>query len=206
MNAKERLSQALAAIDQANTEDPRTDLVDGERCPRELNFSRRMSFWVKRLVENPSEQLLLATRAFAIRRWKISRDQYPMTTVGYHQWRNTLAQFHAEQTQTLLHAAGYPDPQIKKITDLITKKNWPGDDEACALEDASCLAFLEVKLCEYLDTWDKDKMLRILSGSIRKMTPAARTMALELDLPQRGRELLLEARELAVSNAPNQAE
>jgi len=199
VKAGERVNEALAKIDEANAQDPRMDLVDGEPFPRELNFSKRMIAWLERLVEEPSEELRLATRAYAIRRWKIPRDQFPMTTVGYHQWRNKLAQFHADETQTLLRAVGYPDQQIEKIKALITKKNWPQDDEACALEDASCLAFLEIKLAEYLDTWDKSKMLRILSGTIKKMTPAARTMALELKLPKREVELLLEANALATA-------
>ena len=113
-----------------------------------------------------------------------------MTTVGYHQWRNALAQFHADEAETILHAAGYPAEQIQSIRDFITKKNWPENKEACVLEDADCLVFLETKLSDYIDDWQDTKTLRILQRTIRKMTPEARTRAFQLKLGERERELV----------------
>ena len=186
----ERFSEAIKKIDAANQEDPRSEMVDGRPQPRELLFAQRVYQWVEQLAEDPSEELLLAARAHTLRRWMIPRDRYPMTTVGYHQWRNALAQFHADEAETILHAAGYPAEQIQSIKDFITKKNWPENKEACVLEDADCLVFLETKLSDYIDDWQDTKTLRILQRTIRKMTPEARTRAFQLKLGERERELV----------------
>ncbi|MCH8969694.1 MAG: DUF4202 domain-containing protein [Planctomycetes bacterium] len=190
MQRDERFSEAIKKIDAANQEDPRSEMVDGRPQPRELLFAQRVYQWVEQLAEDPSEELLLAARAHTLRRWMIPRDRYPMTTVGYHQWRNALAQFHADEAETILHAAGYPAEQIQSIRDFITKKNWPENKEACVLEDADCLVFLETKLSDYIDDWQDTKTLRILQRTIRKMTPEARTRAFQLKLGERERELV----------------
>lgn len=187
-------SDAIEAIDAANRDDPRTELVDGQQQPRELLFAQRVYAWVCDLVHEPSEELLLAARAHTLRRWHIPRDQYPKTTVGYHQWRNALAQFHAKEAESILRAVGYADKQVEKISALITKKNWPEDSEACALEDADCLVFLETKLANYMDDWEKDKALHILERTLRKMTPEARARANQIKLGQREQELLQRAK------------
>ena len=190
MQKDNRFAEAIKKIDAANQEDPRSEMVDGRPQPRELLFAQRVYQWVEQLAEEPSEELLLAARAHTLRRWMIPRDRYPMTTVGYHQWRNALAQFHADEAETILHAAGYPAEQIQSIRDFITKKNWPEDKEACVLEDADCLVFLETKLSDYIDAWEDTKTLRILQRTIRKMTPEARTRAFQLKLGERERELV----------------
>ncbi len=193
MQKDNRFAEAIKKIDAANQEDPRSELVDGRPQPRELLFAQRVYRWVEQLAEDPSEELLLAARAHTLRRWMIPRDRYPMTTVGYHQWRNALAQFHADEAETILHAVGYPAEQIQSIRDFITKKNWPENKEACVLEDADCLVFLETKLADYIDAWEDSKTLRILRRTIRKMTPEGRTRAFQLTLGERERELLRRA-------------
>ena len=193
MQKDNRFAEAIKKFDDANREDPRSEIVDGHPQPRELLFAQRVYRWVEQLAEQPSEELLLAARAHTLRRWMIPRDRYPMTTVAYHQWRNALALFHADEAETILHAVGYPAKQIQSITDFITKKNWPENKEACVLEDADCLVFLETKLADYIDAWQESKTLRILRRTIRKMTPEARTRAFQLKLGERERELLRRA-------------
>ncbi len=193
MQRHERFSEAIKQIDAANMEDPRSEIVDGSPQPRELLFAQRVYRWVEQLVEEPSEELLLAARAHTLRRWRIPRDRYPMTTVGYHQWRNALAQFHADEAESILRAVSYPANQVQKIRDFITKENWPEDKEACVLEDADCLVFLGTKLSDYIDAWEESKALRILQRTFRKMTPDGRTQALELELGDRERELVRRA-------------
>ncbi len=193
MQTDKRFSEAIKKIDAANMEDPRSEIVDGSPQPRELLFAQRVFRWVEQLAEEPSEELLLAARAHTLRRWKIPRDRYPMTTVGYHQWRSALAQFHADEAESILRAAGYPVDKIQKVRDFITKENWPEDKEACVLEDADCLVFLDTKLPDYLDAWEDGKMLRILRRTFRKMTPEGRKRASQLKLGERERELLRRA-------------
>ena len=196
MEHSAQFSEAIERIDAANRDDPRTELVDGKPQPRELLFSQRVYTWVCDLVDEPSEELLLAARAHTLRRWVIPRDQYPKTTVGYHQWRDALARFHAEEAQSILRAVGYADETIQKVSAFITKKNWPEDREACALEDADCLVFLETKLGDYMDEWEESKALRILERTLRKMTPDGRARADGIKLGERERELLEQAKQV----------
>ena len=193
MDDSGRFDEAIKRIDTANRDDPRTELVDGKPQPRELLFAQRVYEWVGKLVDDPSEELLLAARAHTLRRWQIPRDRYPKTTVGYHQWRDALAEFHAGEAESILRAVGYPDEKIQKINAFITKKNWPADNEACALEDADCLVFLETKLGDYIDAWEESKALRILQRTFRKMTPDGRARANQLELGDREQELVRKA-------------
>lgn len=176
-------------MDAANREDPRTEEVDGLTESRELLFARRTYAWVEKLSDAPSEELLLATRGHSLRRWEIPRDRYPQTTVGYHEWRDALSSFHAEQTAAILREVGYPEAAVERVSILITKKDWMKDPEGRVLEDADCLVFLETKLGDYVDEWDDAKMYRVISGTLNKMTARARGFVEELELG---------ARELAV--------
>ncbi len=193
MDRGQRFAEAIERIDAANREDPRADMVNGQPQPRELLFAQRVYKWVEQLINDPSEELLLAARAHTVRRWLIPRDRYPKTTVGYHQWRDALACFHADETESILRAVGYPDEKIQKLKAFITKENWPADHEACALEDADCLVFLETKLQNYTDVWEERTALRILQRTLRKMTPEARARAHQLALGDREQELVRRA-------------
>src|SRR3990172_4807621 len=102
MSDEERFAEAIRRIDALNGEDPRTEVVEGQPQPRELLFARRVYEWVRNLIVEPSEELLLAARAHTLRRWMIPRDRYPMTTPGYHQWRDALAAFHADEAARIL--------------------------------------------------------------------------------------------------------
>ncbi|MFQ5494118.1 MAG: DUF4202 domain-containing protein [Phycisphaerae bacterium] len=195
MKATRRFNDAIKRIDAANREDPRTELVEGKPQPREFLFAERVYEWVRELVDDPSEELLLAARAHTLRRWMIPRDRYPQTTTGYHQWREALAHFHADEAASILRDAGFPDDRIRAVQAFITKENWPGSDEACALEDADCLVFLQTKLSHYVDTWEEGKTLRILERTFRKMTPEGRARARRLSLGAREQALVCRAAE-----------
>ncbi|MEE9293777.1 MAG: DUF4202 domain-containing protein [Phycisphaerae bacterium] len=193
MEGDKRFAEAINRIDTANREDPRVEIVEGQPQARELLFAQRVYDWVPKLVDAPSEELLLAARAHTLRRWLIPRERYPKTTAGYHEWRQALAQFHAKEAEEILRQVGYPADVIRRIGAFITKENWPGDREAQALEDADCLVFLETKLQNYIDEWEEDKILRILRLTFGKMTPEAQKHALNLELADRERELVQRA-------------
>lgn len=189
----DRFAEAIRRIDAANAEDPRSQIVDRRPQSRELLFSQRTYDWIPRLVDSPSEELLLAARGHTLRRWMIPRDGYPKTNLGYHEWRDALARFHADQAAAILREVGYPDATIERVSLLITRQLWPQDPEARALEDADCLVFLETKLAGYIDDWGEAKTVQILKGTWGKMTPKAREFAKSLDLAPRERELLKRA-------------
>jgi hypothetical protein len=167
MGDAERLAEAIRRIDDANAEDPRTEAVNGVDQPRELLFARRVHEWVMRLAADPPEALLLAARAHTLRRWMVPRDRYPMTNIGYHEWRDACATFHAQETERILRDVGYPQDAIDRVTALITKQDWESDPDARTLEDADCLAFLESKLHRYLDEWDEKKTIGILRRTLK---------------------------------------
>jgi hypothetical protein len=175
-----RFEEAIRQFDAANSEDPRTELVDGFPQPRELMFSRRVYDWVLRLDSDASEVLLLAARAHTLRRWMIPRDQYPKTTPGYHMWRNALAKFHAEESKRMLEELSYDADTVSRVFALILRTNFPADPDSRTLEDADCLVFLETKLQDYVEEWGKGKTLRILRQTLSKMTPTAASLAREL--------------------------
>lgn len=193
MTNQERFDQAILRFDAANREDPRSELADGSMQPREWLFARRVYGWVERLVSKPSEALLLAARSHTLCRWKIPRNDYPRTTAGYHQWRDALARYHAEQAASILSEVGYDAATIEAVRVLITKGRRPGDPEAQALEDADCLVFLESKLEGYVDAWGEEKSVEILKSTIKKMSPHAQSAAMHLKLGEREAALLSRA-------------
>ena len=184
MRDDERFTEAIRRIDEANGEDPRTELIDGTGQARELLFARRVYEWVQKLVAEPSEELLLAARGHTLRRWMIPRDRYPRTTPGYRQWRGALAAFHADQAAMILAEVRYPETTITRVRALITRENWRNDPEGTALEDADCLVFLETKLEGYLDEWEEKKTVNILKKTLRKMTPTGKEHAGSLPLSE----------------------
>ena len=190
MNVDERFHLAIKEFDKANEEDPRTEIVAGHAQPKELLFSRRVYAWIEKLVERPSEKLLLAARSHTLRRWMIPRDRYPMTTKDYHRWRNALAEFHAAEAEKILAEVGYGPEMIDPVRQLIIKANWPAEEEALALEDADCLVFLETKLGDFVDQWDDEKMSRILRQTYAKMTPDAREAVSTLHFDEKERAVL----------------
>jgi len=193
MKHDEQFNAALQHFDAANSEDPQSVKVDGKPEPRELVFNQRVYDWVTKLVDDPSEALLLAARSHTLRRWEIPRSDYSMTTIGYHAWRDACAEHHAKEATAILRDLGYEDAIVEQVEAFILKKNWPQEAEACALEDADCLVFLDMKLADYTDDWDHEKMQRILQRTLRKMTPEARTRAATLSFSDEVRPFVEEA-------------
>ena len=95
--AEERKS-AIERFDKENSRDPNTELLEGIAHPREQVYARWLTEWVVRLCPEASEELLLAARCQHICRWMVPRSSYPMTRVGYLQWREGLKRFHAEKS------------------------------------------------------------------------------------------------------------
>ena len=91
-----RLQAVLAAIDHANSADPRSELVHDTEVPCELLYGRRMSERLAQLAEEADEALQIAVRAQHVQRWMIPRDSYPLDRDGYKRWRTALGHYHAE--------------------------------------------------------------------------------------------------------------
>lgn len=162
---------ACRAIDRANSEDPKG---------YEVLYGQRMVEWVKKLADQPSDELLLASRAQHLRRWTVPRSTYPEGRSGYLKWREGLKKFHADALEAIMAEAGYGQASIQKARSLLVRKNLATDAEGQTLEDAACLVFLQYELGEFSAKTPADKMVEILRKSWAKMSPAARNQALGL--------------------------
>jgi hypothetical protein len=181
---------ALREFDRVNGQDPRMRTLNGASHPRELIFAQRVSHWIAQLSPDASEAVRLAARSHTLRRWDIPRTQYPMDTAGYHEWRATTAAHSARSAAVVLRHFGYSDEMVRRVRQLIRRELFPHDPDAQLLEDADCLAFLELKLVDYLDRWDEEKVARILHGTWAKMSQGARSLAAGLPLDPRAMALI----------------
>lgn len=189
---------AIAAIDQANADDPTAIVIKGQAVPKEPAHAEMAQRWVERLVAEPSEGLMLAARAHHIRRWLRPRQEYPQGRQGYLRWRRDLQVFHAEEASSILRNCGYGEEIVERVASIIRKRGLGRDPEVQAFEDALSLVFLETQLHEFRDAREDAKVVEILRKAWRKMSPAAREAALGFDFDPADRHLL----DLAASGEP----
>ncbi len=188
-----RFTEAIRRFDEENSRDPTTELVDGLPQPRELLYARRLSDWVLKLCPEASEELRLAARCQHIGRWTIPRHTYAMTRAGYLRWRTELKEFHAGKAGQILQSIGYPREVIARVQALNLKSNFPADPASQVLEDALCLMFLQHQFAELAGRTADDKMINALRKTWKKMTPAARAVALKFPRSRREETLLKQA-------------
>jgi len=185
-----RFEAAIHRFDAANSLDPNLEIVEGIARPRELVYAERLRHWVLKLCPDASEELRLAARCQHICRWMIARSSYPMTRPGYLKWREDLKKFHAEKAGDILRVVGYPAETVAKVQALNLKKNFPQDPDSRVLEDALCLVFLEFQFAELAAKTTDDKMINALQKAWKKMTPAARELAMKLSFGSQEKSLL----------------
>jgi hypothetical protein len=188
-----RFRQALARFDEENSRDPNREIVDGAERPRELVYAQWLTDWVLRLCPDASEELRLAARCQHLQRWQVPRNSYPMTRVGYLQWREGLKKFHAQKAGEILREVGYPEAIISRVQSLNLKKDFPKDSESRVLEDALCLVFLERQFADLAAKTSEDKMINAVQKTWKKMTEQARTKALELSYGEKEKQLIKKA-------------
>ena len=193
----EKFKRALARFDEENSRDPNRELVNGVEQPRELIYAKWLTDWLLRLCPDASEELRLAARCQHLRRWEVPRNSYPMTRVGYLQWREGLKKFHAQKAGEILSEVGYSESVITRVQSLNLKKDFPKDLETRALEDALCLVFLEHQFADLAAKTAEDKMINAVQKTWKKMTEKARAEALKLSYGEREKKLI--EKSLAVS-------
>ena len=176
------LEVAFAAVDAANEGDPNTVVVRGERRPKEQAHAELAVEWVRRLVVEPSEELLLAARAHHVRRWEIPRASFPEGRAGYLQWKRDLQRHHAEVAGRVLGEVGVDPATIERVQAIVRKERLRSDPDVQALEDALCLTFVETQFGELAEQLGEDHMVEVVAKTLRKMSPAGREAALGLPL------------------------
>lgn len=170
---------ARAALDAANQADP----TQREGRPAALVHADGIDRWLARLVAEPGPALRIAARGQHLERWAIPRDQFPLDRGGYHRWRRAVHERQGLRAAALI--AGLVDTAIvQRVDDLIAKRCLQ-TAEGQALEDATCLVFLEQEVMDFVADhaeYDADRWLRILRRTVAKMSPAARQWAATLAL------------------------
>lgn len=187
------LLTVFAAIDRANADDPRLEIVDGEPQPRELVYARRMSECLSRLYPDASDELRIAARAQHIRRWEIARATYPDGRQGYNAWRAACREHHARLITAILADLGFGPDVIAPVTKYIRKQELKSDPGSQALEDVVGVVFVESYMAEFATAhpdYDEDKLVGILRKTLRKMGPVGHAGVNALPLPPAFRDLV----------------
>jgi hypothetical protein len=189
-----RFEQAIAAIDAANAGDPATIEIDGEVRPKEQAHAERMTDWVRRLDPEATDEQLLAARAHHLRRWEVPRSSFPDGRAGYLRWRIVLRDRHAAAVADLLTAAGYDQPTVDRVCQIVRKDGLRAGDPAVQThEDALCLVFLETQALELATRMGVAKSVEVLRKTLVKMSPRGIDAALALPLPGPVQDLLAQA-------------
>lgn len=188
-------NKVIQLFDEANAQDPNTEMVNGKAWPKELIYSKRMSECLNKFEPKASTELKLAAHAQHICRWKIPRSAYPMDRKGYHQWRNELKTFHAKTAGELMDQAGYDESTIDRVAFLLQKRKLKLDDETQTLEDVICLVFLEFYFEDFAKKYDEDKIIDIVRKTLVKMSDKGKAAALKINFTSASSSIIAKALE-----------
>ena len=193
MSTSNKLQRAFHLFDEANQQDPNTEVFDGKTYPKELLYAQRMTMQLHSFEPNASEALQLTARCQHICRWEIARDSYEMNREGYLRWRQALKKFHAEKAAAILTEVGYTEEIISKVKFLLEKKQLKKNEETQTLEDVICLVFLEHYFEPFAEKHPEEKTIDILQKTWRKMSKKGHGAALKLPLSENSINLVSKA-------------
>jgi hypothetical protein len=176
-----RLDEALRRFDEANADDPNTEMVNDQPIPKELIYAQRMSARLAAFAPDAPETVKLAARAQHIRRWEVPRDSYPEGRAGYLKWRTDLYKRHADLAAGIMRDVGYDDETIERVRTLLRKRGLKTDSDVQLMEDVICLVFLEHYFHDFAPKHDEEKLIPIVQKTWKKMTEQAHEAALQLD-------------------------
>ena len=181
-----RFNRAIARFDGLNASDPRADVIDGIKRPREIVYAERLTSALARIYPEASELLRLAARAQHLCRWQVERAHYPMGRDGYNAWRSACRNHHAALATEVLRDCGYSAVEIAHVVKLIRKEDLKRDAESQALENAVAVVFVEHYLAAFAaehPDYDEYKLLGILRKTMRKLDAHGHAAILALPMP-----------------------
>jgi len=188
-----KLQSCITLIDQANQDDPKQTLVDGISINNEVLYSQRMLSTLQGFINEASAPLTLACYAQHVCRWKSSRQDYPAGLEGYLKWRTDLAKLHASTLAEAMQASDYSADDIKRAKHIIQKRKLKSDEESQALEDVSCLVFLNYYFAPFADKHSDEKIIDIVQKTWAKMSDNGHQAALKLSLEPKLQSLVEKA-------------
>ncbi|HAF77330.1 MAG TPA: DUF4202 domain-containing protein [Maribacter sp.] len=193
MATTDKLLLAFQQFDEANKQDPNTEVFEGTTYPKEVLYGIRMTERLNAFDPNASEALRLTARCQHICRWEIPRESYEMNREGYLRWRQELKKFHATKAASILEDIGYDKETIDNVKFLLQKKQLKKNEETQTLEDVICLVFLEFYFEPFAHKHPEDKTIDILQKTWRKMSTKGQEAALELPLSKFSLDLITKA-------------
>jgi hypothetical protein len=178
----QQLLKAFAAIDAANSLDPKSVDVDGVPRPANLIYGLYMSEELARFAPDASEALRIAARGQHIERWIIPRSSYPMDRPGYLRWRLALREHHAARLTEILTELAFEPATITRAVSIVRKERLKQDEEAQTLEDVICIVFLKYELPVFATKYEENdpKLADILAKTWRKMSERGHQAALAI--------------------------
>jgi len=191
-----RYLAVIGKIDAANAKDPRRVVVEGEELAFETVYTRHMMDVLQRLYPDAGELLCIAARAQHIERWSIPRDKYPTGREGYNKWRFEMRALHARLVGEFMRDEGYEEDDIELVSDYLQKKKLKREADSQALENVVDVVFLEFYWEDFANKYsdyDDDKLIDIIGKTLRKMSSHGHAAALELDMPEAQKRLVLAA-------------
>lgn len=193
MATTDKLLLAFQQFDEANKQDPNTEVFEGTTYPKEVLYGIRMTERLNAFDPNASEALRLTARCQHICRWEIPRESYEMNREGYLRWRQELKKFHATKAASILEDIGYDKETIDNVKFLLQKKQLKKNEETQTLEDVICLVFLEFYFEPFAHKHPEDKTIDILQKTWRKMSTRGQEAALKLPLSKFSLDLITKA-------------
>ncbi|MDP5060552.1 MAG: DUF4202 domain-containing protein [Maribacter sp.] len=193
MAMTDKLLVAFQKFDDANTQDPNTEVFEGTTYPKEVLYGIRMTERLNKFDANASEALRLTARCQHICRWEIPRESYEMNREGYLRWRQELKKFHANKASSILEHVGYDDETIANVKFLLEKKQLKKNEETQTLEDVICLVFLEFYFEPFAHKHPEGKTIDILQKTWKKMSIKGQAAALKLPLSKFSLDLISKA-------------
>lgn len=184
------LKRALGLLHAAHEADPRRrDTADGPR-PVESVWCERVERWVRHLAPDAPAELRLAAAAQHLERWRWPRSGHPQGRAGYLRWRREVGRAQAERARRICLDAGVSGDVADRVAALVRKEDLASDARTRVLEDAACLAFLELDLDDFAGRHADADVRRILARTWHKMSDDGRAAATRLDLSPRASGLL----------------
>ena len=188
-----RFERAIAAIDQANADDPATLVIGGLERPKEQAHAELMTDMVLLLDPDADELQLVAARAHHLRRWTVPRSSFPEGRAGYLRWRTGRKKQHADDVGTILEECGYGTVERERVQQIVRKEGLGTDAAVQTHEDALCLVFLRTQLADLADQLGHDRIVPVIAKTMTKMSPGAIERVRSLGLPADHLALVAEA-------------
>jgi hypothetical protein len=185
--------RVIAAVDGVNADDPTTIVVDGEPRPKELVHAERMTYWLHRLCDEPTDAQRIAARAHHLRRWVSPRGDYPDGRAGYLRWRAAAKQRHVADITALLGFEGADAALIGDVARIVAKQGRETHADVQAHEDALCLTFCELQLDEMLHRLGHDHTVSVVRKTAAKMSPAGLALIGSVAMSDDARAVVVEA-------------